>query len=351
MKLAISIYPGEYKYEEVENLVKETGATMAFTSLLMPEGDTENRTRDILTLFEDSKKLGLTLIADLNSYVFNWVTPKQMKEAGLEIVRIDDDIEEKEIVRLQKDFKVSINATVLGKKDVDSLISKGLDIKKTIPTHNFYPKKGTGIDMARFVKQNELMRSYGVEAIGAFIPGNVTRYAPTYEGLGTLEIMRYQTEKENLMMMEGLVDFIMIGDYMPNVESIKEYQEISNKDYSKTTEIDVEWLAPEFEWLLTKDFTIRRDSGVSVLRLQESRTYEMVYSKDDQGIPVTNNTSIRRYDIVVANDNYGRYSGEVAIYVQDQDQSNRENVIGRVSVNGQKWATHKLLNNKIRLVK
>lgn len=351
MEIAISIYPGEYNFEEVKELVKQIGASKAMTSLLMPEGDTENRTRDILQLFADVKTLGLTLIADINSYVFNWVTPEQMKEAGLEILRIDDDIEEEMIIRLQKDFKISINATVLGREEVDSLISKGLDIKKTIPTHNFYPKIGTGIDMVRFVKQNDLMRSYGVESIGAFIPGSVKRYAPTYEGLGTIEAMRGQTEKENLMMMEGLVDFIMIGDYMPNVESIKEYQEISSHDYSKTTNINIEWLDESYNWLLEKDFTIRRDSGVSVLRLQESRTYEMVYDKNSQGNEPTNNMPIRKYDIVVANDQYGRYSGEVAIYVQDAAQSNRENIIGRVSIEGQKWATHKLLNKKIRLVK
>ena len=158
----------------------------------------------------------------------------------------------------------------------------------------------------------------------AFIPGDVLKRGPIFEGLPTLEHHRHISPYAAFMelTLKYHVDQVFVGD--PGI-SAYEIQRIQS--YCDTGVIDIPATLKYAEYFYNKEVTCRIDSPSWIIRVEEAR----LLKKADEHI-VPNNTITREVGaITMDNDAYLRYAGEVQIIRSPLPADNRVNIIGHVS--------------------
>jgi hypothetical protein len=72
---------------------------------------------------------------------------------------------------------------------MEYLKANGADFSNFRVSHNFYPKKYTGLSYEVVQKKNEYLKSYGCYVV-MYIPSHHQARPPMYEGLPTIEAHR-----------------------------------------------------------------------------------------------------------------------------------------------------------------
>lgn len=192
-----------------------------------------------------------------------------------------------------------------------------------IAMHNFYPRPETGLDLEQLRLKNKLFQDHHVEVL-AFIPSDVMKRGPLFEGLPTCESHRTMLPLSALIELKQCgVDKIVVGDGI-----LSDYQTQLCQTYLNETIISVSVkFNHRYSYLYGQKMTIRSDSPSKVCRCLESRRYAT------QGQIIEPCNTIQRYkgSITIDNVNYLRYSGEIQILKEEFKADNRVNVIGRVS--------------------
>ena len=73
---------------------------------------------------------------------------------------------------------------------------------------------------------------------------------------------------------------------------------------------------------------VRGDMSDFMARSTQSR---VLYA--DQEVPARNTRDMKRGDVVIVNDEYNRYKGELQIVLMDMENDGRKNVIGHLPAN------------------
>ncbi|MCI5773398.1 MAG: MupG family TIM beta-alpha barrel fold protein [Erysipelotrichaceae bacterium] len=322
--IGISSYFQDLSYEYLKKC-SELGARYVFTSLQIPEEDYSNIDKQLPNFIEMCFKLNLSLIPDVSPNTFDKLGLKnndfgKLKEIGFKHIRLDYGFDDVNYIKnLTKDFTVMLNASVVDEQSIKKLIAAEVDLKKIIMTHNFYPKRFTGLSSETLKQKNETFKKYGL-VIQAFVPGNKVRRFPLYEGLPTLEEHRDKSSYISAidLLHNYHVDDIFIGDSQANVEEIRYIYEYQNK---KKMHISV-YLDDKYKYLMEKEYTVRKDHSKYNLRLVSPRL---------ENIEVKNNISRCKGAITIDNKLMGRYCGEIQICLEDLPADARVNVIGFVS--------------------
>ncbi|MGM7722671.1 MupG family TIM beta-alpha barrel fold protein [Metabacillus sp. Hm71] len=314
--IGISFYLNDSKAEQRIIEASKKGVKRAFTSLHIPEetGDLAKRAKILLEVARD---YGVDVYADVSKK-----TPKHLGIQALEDLsslgvvglRLDDFFEDETILKLSKQFRLAINASIILESDLNSLLAKGIDADRLIAWHNFYPRRETGLDEMFFQKQTALFNRYNIP-VYAYVPGRGEKRGPLFEGLPTLERHRYLDPFVAAVELYrwGIAD-VYVGDPDPG-EGLLE--QLVKYDQDKEIPIRI-----QSSVLQEGEYRPRPDFARDVLRLMDTRTEEAV---------VPDNTIERTLGtITMDNDLYGRYRGEVQIVLRDLHADERVNVIGRV---------------------
>lgn len=319
--LGISVY---FKDLDVEYLKEaaQCGAKYVFTSLHIPEEDYSDLDQKLPLFLDTCQQLGLQVVPDVSPVTFDKLKVEtgnyhRLKEMGFQSLRLDYGFDNYETVKqLQKDFYLMLNASVVNKEYLDGAIKAGVDMTKIVLTHNFYPRKETGLGIEAFNHKNKVFKEYGL-TIQAFICGDVLKRFPLYEGLPTLECHR---EKNPLCAAVELIHDcgikdVLIGDSKASIEtlrSIHSYME-DKKLYIKAH------LDKGYQYLYDQEIQIRKDQAEQVIRLAVPRVSD---------VEVYHNTRRPRGSITMQNALTGRYSGEIHLNKIDMGMDARVNVIG-----------------------
>ena len=98
------------------------------------------------------------------------------------------------------------STTPLGSSTVGAAVLDALaGVEGLVGWHNFYPRPGTGLDGGYYARQSRLFTSRGLRLL-AFVPGEVTRRAPLYRGLPTLEEHRHRDAYTSAVRLRALAD-------------------------------------------------------------------------------------------------------------------------------------------------
>ncbi|MBV7504302.1 DUF871 family protein [Bacillus sp. sid0103] len=312
--IGISFYLNDPLAEERIRLAGKMGVRRAFTSLHIPEesGDLAARAQQLL---QTAKEVGIEVYADVSARTpahLGLESLSSLKSLGVIGLRLDDFFANETILNLAKEFKLALNASILFKEDVRTLLEGGLEPSQLLAWHNFYPRRETGLGESFFGEQNELFRRYGIP-VSAYIPGDGEKRGPLYEGLPTLEAHReVDPYRAALELFQAGVEDVYIGD--PEV-SEDLLQRLNDFDCHHRVSVRIEG----FE---TGEFLLRPDFSRDVLRLMDTRSSGSVVAENTVARPIG---SITR-----DNDHYGRYRGEVQITLHDLPADERVNVVGRV---------------------
>lgn len=322
--LGISIYFTDLNENYLTNAAK-AGAKYVFTSLQIPEEDHSQFNQKLPQLIDRCKSLGLELIPDVSPVIWQMLGIKEgdfpkLKEEGFTALRLDDGFDDFDLVKkLQQDFTIVLNASLVTPQYLDQVRKAGVDTNQIVLTYNFYPHTDTGMGWESFKRKNWLFKDLGLKT-QAFVPGDVLKRFPLYEGLPTVEkhrgLLPYVAAVE--LIHEANVDDIFIGDSEASIQQLKYIV-----DYQKDKVMNLEChLLPAYENLYDQVIGVRKDVPEKIIRLNHKRV---------PNVAIDHTLTRKKGTIVMQNKLAQRYSGELSLTKTDLPFEARSNVIGFIS--------------------
>lgn len=355
MKLGISLYPGlDNSPEENLELLRqaaELGYTRVFTSLQIPESDPERLHQEADDLFTTAEEAGMEIISDVSPATceilrLEELTPKALRRHHIHRVRFDFGIPVETIAAFSREMPVQLNASTIRADFLESLRKAGADFGNIDALHNFYPRPHTGLAEDFLLRQNLLLEKYGIRT-GAFIPGSLRKRSPLREGLPTLERHRREKPETALEELAGLkTDSAFFSDSLPTPKELTIVSErnsatshilpldVSGNLLSSDSEapiseviLPVSITSPFLSHLLDRKLFNRKDKAAEVIRVEEARNL----LKSEMILPEHTGVGILPPGtIILDNENYGRYKGEMQILLRPLPADARSNIAGRV---------------------
>ena len=271
--------------------------------------------------------MGYRIIADVSTKTVAQFGCRDLTELAQKLrlwaLRIDYGFSREEIEAMAKKMPIVLNASTTTAEDAGAIAAIGSCV---MAMHNFYPRPETGLDEDYLRETTEMLQNAGLKVL-AFIPGDIQKRGPVFEGLPTLEAHRNAIPSAafaDLVLNHGLDD-IFVGD--PGI-SQKEIDRITRFCREGILSIPCE-IHENWHHLYDQVFTCRIDSPKWLVRFQESR----VYSCQGQITQPHNCAERRRGCLTIDNIRYGRYSGEIMLIRSDLPADDRVNVIGHVPEN------------------
>lgn len=368
INLGISVYPDISTLEEIKDYIKlasKYGFTRIFSSMFSVQGTNEK----VLNYFEELIKFAheyeMEVDLDVNPQFFEKIGAssdnlKVFADLGVDILRMDmsyggeDDIK---LIDNPYGIKIEFNASF---NTVEMLTSMGADASKYMICHNFYPQRYTGLSWAQFLETNKGIKEVEEVSIGAFVSSNAANTHGVWgaiEGLPTVERFRdYPIDLQaRILLATQQVDTVMIGNAFasePELESLSkvlgEKKEVELNpivkmlsDYGvvdleneKTVKIKPTLFEAisEVEKDIMFEFYPHASLGDSSEFIWRSRMPRFKYSNEKYTI--TPNSINKEYfecgDIVIVNDNYKHYAGELQIVLKRIKNDGLRNLVGYV---------------------
>lgn len=340
--LGISIYPNKQKEEEIINYIKvayELGFKRIFTTLLTIDENNKNElVQKYKNIIQFANKIGMETTLDVSPSIFKILNISYddlsfFNEMGVKTIRLDegfDGLKESELTYNKYNINIEINMSN-ATKYLDNIISFKPNKSKLLGCHNFYPQELTGLANEHFLKCSKNFKKHNIRT-AAFVTSQFANIGPwpIMDGLCTLEMHRSLpiTSQVKHLILTELIDDIIIGNAYA---SLQELQEISNIYFSNilTFKIKFSMLALEVEKnIVFNEFHFYRgDVSEFLIRSTQSRTkYKSVSIKENNS-----HHTLNRGDIIICNDNFGNYKGELQIVLINQSNiKHRKNFVGKI---------------------
>lgn len=327
--ICASIYVGleDYKLEDNINYLyklKSKGIDTVFISAHMMEAGSSFE-YEFKEVVKKAKEIGVKTIIDVNKTVFD-----SMKESGLSdnvySFRLDYGFTNQDILNLiENGYHIELNASTLSKRLIgllDFLKENDCDMSMISISHNFYPKRYTGLSFEDVKSKNDILHNYGLK-VSVYIPSSVNKRMPIYLGLPTIEDQRFNDLTATLseLVIVG-ADIVTFGDAFVSEE---EMDEAINYRYDcLPIPIKLNYEASEDELkALNKLHSNRLDNSPYMIRS----------SNRCENIKPRNTVKRVKGDVTIDNELYKRYSGEVGIALKEMEKEDGVNVIGHVLCN------------------
>lgn len=326
--IGYSIFPSTWK-ENKHNLEKLfSDGSAIFTSLHISEEFNDTYAENVMEMLTHCKQIGYQIIADISPRTLpifgcNSISDLHQK-LPIDIARVDYGFSLEDVLDASKNVPICLNASTLTTKWLQKIKETH---RKFYAMHNYYPRPETGLDAAQFDKRNQILTTNNIE-IMAFIPGNLKKRGPIYEGLLTLESHRHLSPYAAFveMVLKHNISWVFVGDGMISENEMKLIERITKSNIYTIPTIFEKQFAHEYSALFSKDYSIRPDSPANLIRFQESREYAT------QGMQIKPSNCIARPKgtLTIDNELYGRYSGEIQLTRSGFNADQRVNVIGHV---------------------
>lgn len=342
-QLGISLYPEQSTFEqdkEYMDLAHKYGYSRIFSSLLqLKSASGEDLLAKLKKDVAYANDLGFKTVVDINPVLF-----KELKidyndlvffhDLGVWGLRLDEGfsgMEEAAMTHNQYGLKIELNMS-RGTNYLDSIMAYDPEVDNLIGCHNFYPQEYTGLSEKIFNGYSQKYRAYGLHT-AAFISSKNAQFGPwpVHEGLPTMESDRQRdifSQVTHLRLSKKIND-IIFGNAFASEDELAAAAKAFNSSFPALgIEFEQDILPIEKTICLKKSHLYRGDASEFLLRDTQPR---VVYAKED--IPAHNNdkASFERGDIVVVNDKYPRYKGELQIVLTPFANDGRRNLVGHIS--------------------
>jgi hypothetical protein len=338
-RLGISIYPEHSTIEKDKEyiaLAHTYGFTRIFTCLLSVEGDKEKILSEFKETISFANELGMQVLVDIAPRVFgalgiSYNDLSFFHEMGAYGIRLDlgfTGSEESIMTYNPYGLKIEVNMSN-ATRYIHNIMDYKPNVKNLIGCHNFYPHRYAGLSYKHFIKCSEQFKELGLRT-AAFVNSHAATFGPwpVTEGLCTLEMHRdlpIDVQAKHLFAT-GLIDDVIIANAYASEAELKALSEVEPDMitlgvtlYDTITDLEKKIVLEEFHFY-------RGDVSDYLIRSTQSR----VKYKNEEFKP-TYTPDIRRGDILIENELYGQYKGELQIALQDMKNSGKTNVVGRIA--------------------
>lgn len=338
-QLGISIYPE--KTTDAENmayidLAAKYGYSRIFTCFLSPELSKEELLAKYQPLIAYGNQKGMATYVDVYASFFAKMGIElddlsffqELGAAGFRLDRSFSGSEEALMSYNPEKLLIEVNLS-----NDTSYVSNILDFEpnkeQIVGCHNFYPQAYTGLDEDFFIETTRKFHEKGLHT-AAFVTSQGAQYGPwdISEGQPTLERDRYLPMELQARAMWACseIDDIIVGNAFASESELKALALIDPNVVTLTIEL-ADKLSPIEEAICFDVLHFQRgDISNYMVRSTTPR------SKYQKQVIAENprQQKIQRGDIVIANQSYGIYAGELQIALKERENQGQWNVIGRI---------------------
>lgn len=340
ISLGISIYPDkstladDLKYIE---LAAKYNVKKVFTNLLGLGGKSKDEIKSEFTQrIEHAHKHGMEIIVDVSPAVFEDldITYDDLSffdEIGADGIRMDEAFDgSKEAIMSHNKYGLKLEFNASGNTNqIENIFAFKPNKKKLVASHNFFPQKYTGLSLEYFMENSRKVKENDIQLKAFISSNNENAFGPwdINEGLCTLEMHRdlpIDLQARHLVATE-LIDDILIANSYASEEEFKALSKIVDGKVNIRVDLEYELSEVEEKILYDDEHFVRGDVSAYMRRSTMTR---VKYA--DATIQPQNTRDLKRGDIVILNDNYTRYKGELHVVLQNMPNEGNKNVIGRV---------------------
>ena len=363
-ELGISVYPDLRPLEEIEKyfeLAGRYGVSRVFSSMFSVQGTKEEVLEYFRKLIVAAHKNSLKVSLDVNPMCFEKMGAKPddlsvFHGIGVDILRMDlsyGAIEDAKLVTIEFNNSPKI---------VKGLLEQGIAAKDFYVCHNFYPQRYTAMKWEKFIEKNIELKACAKDLrIGAFISSTAPDTHGVWDavcGLPTVERLRLMPIdlQARILLATGNVDDILIGNAYASEEEFKKLQEvledheksdqemdptlkllvdhglISMEKPSKRLRVTLDPEVTEKEKEVLFDFFPHLDMGDSSEWIWRTRISRFKYSLSGEVLEprACKEEMFAVGDVVMVNDNYKHYAGEIQIVKKPIINDGTRNRIGHL---------------------
>ncbi|MFJ4297619.1 MupG family TIM beta-alpha barrel fold protein [Curtobacterium sp. NPDC089689] len=299
------------------------GATLAFTSLHIPEDSPSAARATSAAVVSAARKAGLAVLADVSPNTARLLGDDPwtfLREIGVARARIDFGFSESSIRAIADVLPIALNASTLRAADLEPFADLDVEL-----VHNFYPRQWTGLSHSSVVESVDVARRFGWR-VGAFVAGDATRRGPLGEGLPTVEEHRETPPLfQACALLEAGVDDVYVGDPALTEHAWDRLGTLVRDDVVVLDGRAAPGVHRAVIGALAVPDRERPDAAAAMIRLEHSRErFAALPLPDVGGQPRPAGA------VTVQLPAAGRYCGEVAIVLRDLPADDRVAVLGTV---------------------
>ncbi|WP_182200665.1 DUF871 domain-containing protein [Paraliobacillus salinarum] len=337
-RLGISIYPNHSNVEEDINYIKKAsdyGFSRIFTCLLSVDENKDQIIDDFKQSITFAKECGMEVICDISPRIFNELDISYndlsfFEDLGVDGIRLDlgyTGNEEAQMTYNPYDLYIEINMSN-ATNYLENIMSYRPNNQKLIGCHNFYPHNYSGLSYDFFIACSEKFKKHGLRT-AAFVSSHSASFGPwpIMEGLPTLEMHRelpIDVQAKHLFAT-GLIDDVIISNCYASEEEMLALRKINREKITLNILLEEATTSLEKKIVLEEPHFYRGDVSEYMIRSTQSR---VKYKGED--FPPHGTRDIKRGDIMIENDLYRQYKGELQIALKDMKNSGKTNVVGRI---------------------
>lgn len=339
-RLGISLYPEKSKESEDLNYIDkahEHGFTRIFTNLLQLTDDNKSTLLPIIEkTIRYAKSLDFEIFIDVAPRTFKvlGIEPNDLSffnDLGVDGIRLDEGVGAKltsDMTYNPYDIMIELNMSVMNHY-IDNVMDFEPNRAHLVGCHNFYPHRYAGISEAFFLEGSKKFKKYGLRT-AAFVSSEEADFGPwpVTEGLPTLEEHRgipVSTQAQYLWATD-LIDDVIISNCYPSEEELKRLSYLKNEAITFDVKLFDDITELERKIVIEEPHFYRGDVSDYMIRSTQSRVKYKAES-----FPVHHTTAIKRGDILIDNEEYGQYKGELQIALKPMINTGKVNVIGRIA--------------------
>lgn len=339
-QLGISIYPEKSTFAEDSLYISKAakfGFTRLFISLLELSGDQEAILTDFKETIAYARKAGFQVIADVSPTIFKQLSISYddltfFAELGADGIRLDlgfSGVEEAAMTHNPHNLLIEINMSH-GTEYLENIISRRPRSGFLIGSHNFYPHAYTGLERSFFENCCRKFRKQNIPT-AAFInaPSATLGPWPMMEGVCTLEDHRklsIETQAAHLLFSD-LIDCVIIGNaYASDAELAAVSRIAQMRSLPIRVELKADLSSVEKNIIFDNQHIYRGERSAYVFRTKSDGRKKYA----DSTIPPHHTLPISEGDILIDNDLYLQYKGEVQIAKLPRPKDEKVNVVGRI---------------------
>lgn len=337
-EIGISIYPDHSVFEQDKQYL-EKAAKLGYTRLFMSMLEVGNEPTVVKNKFQAiirvAKENGFEVCLDIAPSIFQQLNISYdqldfFAELGADVIRLDEGFDgNREAMLTYNPFNLAIELNMSNNVAyLENILSYQANEPFLYGCHNFYPQRGTGLPYDFFVACSQRFKKHGIKT-AAFVSSKTGNMGPwnVNDGLPTLEMHRdlpiaVQTKH---LFATGLIDVVIIGNAYATDEELAMVAAV-NRYKLDLTVLPVEQIQPIEETILRETGHFRRgDISNTVIRSTQVR----VKYQDRPNPAHDNKQEFVVGDVVIGNDQFGRYKNELQI-VLEAHQDERKNLVGRI---------------------
>ncbi|KON87937.1 hypothetical protein AF332_14620 [Sporosarcina globispora] len=338
-RIGVSLYPAKSSFERDRaylDLAKKYGFTRIFTSLLEIDGDKDEVVNKFRNIIEYGNSIGMDTILDINPELFEQLNISYndlafFKELGASGIRLDlgfTGAEEAKMTKNPYGLIIEVNMSG-GTRYIDNIMSYQPNTEHLYASHNFYPQRYSGISQRHFEQTTSVFNGHHLHT-GAFVTSQEGELGPwpVQTGLPTLEHHRNLTIHAQVshFRLMGTIHDLLIGNAYASEEELKAMSEAYLNTHPA---FEIEFLSNvselEKKMILDEVHQYRGDQSEYMIRSSATR---VKYNNED--IPANNTRSIKKGDIVICNNHFGQYRGEIQIALKDMENEGNRNKVGHL---------------------